>query len=172
MQIVQSRNRIEKQIDQSVVEIILAIPVLILGILFLLEIGRMGATLAFVNLASREGARYGAAVVPTENGILNYYDCNGIRERTIRHTTLTDLSGSNVNISYETGTGGALKYASCEDLAAFRMYDSITFGDNIVVEVSKDMNLLISSLGLDLEPITISSSSSRSISLSLKLAGQ
>jgi len=171
MQIVQSHKRLDKRIDQSLVEYALAIPIIFLGVLLMLEFGRMVTTFAFVNLASREGARYGATIGPSVNGEFHYLDCAGIRERTIQHTALTDLSHNNVNISYEAGTNGTLKYASCEDLTSFAGYDAINFGDRIVVEVSKDIDLILNYFGFDLEPITITSASSRSIVLNFRRAG-
>ena len=171
MQIVQSQKRTVKRIDQSVVEYALAIPILLLGVLLLLEFGRMVTTFAFVNLASREGARYGASVGLADSGELHYLDCAGIREKTIRHTGFTSLNHTDINISYETGPNGSLKFASCEDLATFAGYDAINFGDQIVVEVSKDMDLILNYFGLNIEPITISSASSQSITMNFRRAG-
>ena len=48
--------------------------------------------------ASREAARYGAAILDTGGGVAQYEDCNGIREAAKRMGQYAGVSDANIAI--------------------------------------------------------------------------
>jgi Flp pilus assembly protein TadG len=117
---------------QGVLEFALALPVMLLLILGIIEFGRMMITYTALSSASREAARYGAAVGDDGAGTLSKFeDCDGIREAAKRVTdAFVIIEDANITIQYDRGPGTAF-YASCSPDP-----DAVQLGDRIVVNVS------------------------------------
>ncbi len=90
---------------QAMVEFALALPIFLMALYGLLEVGRAVFMEAAVASASREGARYATAWSVTTGIIPQYQDCAGIRKAAKNVGFLLGLADSNVAISYDTGPG-------------------------------------------------------------------
>lgn len=91
---------------QSIVELTLMLPILMLLLLGIIDLGRVFYTYVTMTNAAREGARYGA-VHPSDN--------TGIKNRVIQEGTNTavDLAGSTVNVNCYSSDGSSS--ISCSD---------------------------------------------------------
>ena len=148
-----------KSAAQAMAEFALVLPILLLVVYGLLEVGRLLFIWASVNTASRQAVRYGSAIglVDTNgDGTLDtprYQDCNGILAAANNVGFITRFT--NVNISYDRGvnvSGAAQpittpltinpdpKDASANTctLVAALSQDPIQNGDRISVYVSAD----------------------------------
>src|SRR5689334_11786940 len=62
---------------QAIVEFAIVLPILMMILVGIFEVGRMLYTYAAVNNASREAARFGSALGFDDNGYHKYKDCVG-----------------------------------------------------------------------------------------------
>lgn len=150
------QNRRTSLLGQGIVEFAIILPLLLTLVAGVIEFGRLAATYAAVSSASREGARYGAAVGNSGEGtVARYEDCMGIREaaRGIA-SALTDIDYYDIEIMYDTGPGTAV-YATCKPAVG-----TVQLGDRIVVRVEATFQPLLS---IGLEPIQITSEAKRTI---------
>jgi len=137
---------------QGMVEFALILPMLLLLLFGIIEVGRMLVVYSQVQAASREAARYAAAAGdadPVAIGIQPYYaDIAGINAAARR---VAILSGINtVDVSYDTGPGGGATTV-----------DQIKLKDRVVVRVPADYNPFV---GLTpLQPFTIDATTARTI---------
>ena len=96
-----------KSAAQAMAEFALVLPILLLVVYGLLEVGRLLFIWASVNTASRQAVRYGSAIglVDTNNDSTidtpHYLDCNGILAAANNVAFITRFT--NVNISYDHG---------------------------------------------------------------------
>lgn len=151
----QPRNFVHR--GQGLVEFAVILPLLLTLIAGIIEFGRLAATFAAVSSASREGARFGAAVGNSGDGtVARYEDCVGIREaaRGIA-SAFTSIDYSDIEIMYDTGPGTAV-YATCKPTVG-----SVQLGDRIVVRVEVTFEPILFSIGL--KPIHVSSMAKRTI---------
>lgn len=88
---------------QGIVEFALVLPLLLLLILGVIELGRLLWIYSATLTASREAARYGSAAGNTGNYVPHYNDCNGIRSAAKRMGTLVGIQDSDIEISYDDG---------------------------------------------------------------------
>jgi Flp pilus assembly protein TadG len=127
-----SRNRQQKQLGQGVLEFALALPIMLVVIMAIVDLGRMMITYTAVASASREAARYGAAAGNDGPGTLaKYEDCVGIRETAQRVAgAFIVVEDANITIQYDRGPGTAF-YATCAPDP-----DAVELGDRIVVHIT------------------------------------
>ncbi len=90
---------------QAMVEFALALPIFLLLVYGLLEVGRLIFMEAAVASASREGARYASAWGVNSAMTQQYNDCAGIRSTAKNVGFLLGLQDSNVTICYDLGPG-------------------------------------------------------------------
>ena len=131
---------------QGMVEFALVLPILLLIIFGIIAFGHFFFSYSLVVAASREAARFGAAVGLTENSIPRYRDCAMIRDAARFAGELAGVDGtdSTVQISYDQGpkldgttvvyTDGAGDPVGCpiDDIGP----GFIELGDRIVVTVT------------------------------------
>src|SRR5512147_2832453 len=72
------RRKTLRERAQGMVEFALVLPLLLLLIFGVIELGRMFVIYSSVNSASREAARYGAASGLSGNNVIYYNDCAGM----------------------------------------------------------------------------------------------
>jgi Flp pilus assembly protein TadG len=113
---------------QTMVEFALVFPLVLFITYGIIEFGRMLFIYQAVTSAAREGARYGVAAGKGPNGIVQYADCQGIRDAARRTAFLVSIPDSNIAIQYDNGT--TIK-SSCPPPA-----NSIKLGDRIIVTVT------------------------------------
>ena len=98
-------NRKPRARAQTMVEFALVMPILLLIMVGLLEVGRLIFMNSIVALASREAARYGSATgLNVTGGIPRYQDCPGIRAAAQNVDFLGVIEDANIVISYDRDT--------------------------------------------------------------------
>ncbi len=124
---------------QGIVEFAIALPIVLTLIMGIMEFGRLMITHTAISSASREAARFGAAVGNDDLGILPpYEDCVGIRDAAKRVTkAFIPVEDAAINIQYDKGPGTAF-YSDCASLS-----DTIELGDRIVVSITTTYEPLI-----------------------------
>jgi len=96
------RSRAERA--QAIVEFALVLPILMMMLVGIFEVGRLIYTYAAVNNASREAARYGSAIGFDDTGThLKYQYCDGIRNMARKSAYFMNLSNADIDIEYDTG---------------------------------------------------------------------
>jgi hypothetical protein len=108
-------------------------------ILGIIEFGRLMITHTAISSASREAARFGAAVGNDDLGILPpYEDCVGIRGAAKRITkAFIPIEDAAINIQYDKGPGTSI-YSNCSP-----PLDTVELGDRIVVSITTTYEPLI-----------------------------
>ena len=137
---------------QAMVEFMLILPVLLLILLGIIELGRMFFALTEAASASREASRYGAAIGPSETGIVRYLDCAGMRSAAQRVVVLSNLPDSDISIAWDRGSTDQT-FATC---AAPPTAPDIHLGDRVVVTVSLLYRPLVPLVPLPSFPIVAS----------------
>lgn len=150
---------------QALVEFALALPILLVLLVGILEVGRMLFIYSAVNNASREAARYGSAVGLTDAGTgPKYQDCDGIRSMAKRSAYFMNLADSDIVISYDHGPGTGSPFDDCpigtaEDPSI--KVNTLADPDRIVVTVTSTYSPMLTLVPISSRPI--SSSSARTI---------
>ncbi len=126
---------------QAMVEFALAFTVFLLVLLGVVEFGRLLVAFSSVYAASREAARYGAAV-ETAN------DCSGIEDAAVRVGGFGGVQASHVVITYPDD-------AACSGCPC----STVGLGDRVKVTVTTPFQFIV----LNFRTINISSTTSRSI---------
>ena len=160
---------------QGIVEFALILPLLLLVMYGIIEVGRLMVVYSSVGTASREAARYASASGDSENNVPYYRDCVGIRAAAQRMGILvgidTDPISGDVQITYDEGhnpTPGATPVpipTVCELLQD----GDIELGDRVVVVVNATYEPLIPLVNFTTFPI--SSRTSRTILKDVPIEG-
>lgn len=91
---------------QAMVEFAIALPLLMMLLIGIIEVGRLIFIYTAVTNASREAVRFGSAVGFHDNTYyLKYQYCSGIRNAAKQSAILTDLQDSDIVIEYDNGPG-------------------------------------------------------------------
>ena len=160
-------SRRNRQQGQGIVEFALVLPVVLMVVFGVIEVGFLLFSYSSVNSAAREGARYGIAIGDVSGG-QRYYDCSGIVDAALRIGKFAGMKAGDISVYYDNGPDEGdgtyvQKYASCSALASYNGNDSIRFGDRIVVTATHEYHPLVSYIGLNITPFTMTSVSSRTI---------
>jgi Flp pilus assembly protein TadG len=143
---------IKNEHAQTMVEFALVFPVVLLITYGIIEFGRMLFIYAAVTGSAREGARYGLAAGVGANGIVQYADCQGIRDAVRKTAFLISIPDSNINIQYDNGS--TIK-SSCPPSTDPKDSNRIKLGDRIIVTVTARYDPVIGSfLGIGGDDIT------------------
>jgi|ADurb_Oil_02_Slu_FD_contig_41_1993291_length_921_multi_2_in_0_out_0_1 hypothetical protein len=142
---------------QGMVEFALILPIFLVLILGIFEMGRLLYIFTAAYTSAREAARYGAAAGKNpENNEFYYKDCEGIKGAAKKIVLLTPLADEQIDIRYDSGPTTAPAWnnrLTCP-------YDAQS-GDRISVRVQVNYQPL--QWFLPLNPITIYSTSSRTL---------
>lgn len=150
---------------QAIVEFAIVLPILLLLLVGLLEVGRAIFIYSAVTNASREASRYGSAVGLNDGGTSpKYQDCDGIRSMARRSAYFMNLADADIIISYDHGPGTGSPFDVCpvgtaEDPTI--KVNSLDEPDRIIVTVTSTYSPMVTLLPFDSRPI--SSSSARTI---------
>jgi Flp pilus assembly protein TadG len=147
---------------QALVEFALALPLFLVLLFGIIDFGRIIAMQSAAVSASREGARYGAAV--GDGGTVPYMDCAGIRTAAQRASqALISISDPNqIEISYVDGAGNATT-ASCAPHGAGPVEADIDPLDRVVVEVTLQYEAITPMVRAMIGPIDVVSTDRRTI---------
>ena len=103
--LISSKKRRSGEHAQAIVEFAIVLPILMLMLVGILEVGRMIFLYASVTNASREAVRYASAVGFADGGTYKKYQyCSGIREVAKQAAFLANLSDADIVISYDHGS--------------------------------------------------------------------
>lgn len=154
----QSKRRKTKA--QAMVEFALVLPILLMLVYGMIEVGRLIFTYAIVATASREAVRYGSATgVNMAGTTLRYQDCAGITAAAQNVDFFDSFQDAEVDITFHHGPNQAA-FASCPPV-------EVKTGDRIEVEVSADYSPIVPLIPID--PFTITSRSARTILLEIRI---
>ena len=152
---------------QSMVEFSMVLPILMVVIFGLLEVGRAVFMYAAVVNASREAVRYATAYGVDESNVLNYQNCAEIRKTAKRVGFLLPLEDDNIVIKYDTGPDPVTgivpaPFATCnavEGDATNGVDESVELacGDRVVVTVTYDYHPMVSLVPMEAQTFTSSS---------------
>jgi Flp pilus assembly protein TadG len=143
---------------QALVETAIVLPVLLVLMMAVVDLGHMTAMHAATVTASREAARYGAAVGELTVGTPNYVDCAGIRDAARRVTGgLITLPDAQIAVTYDGGPGTASK-GSCP-----LGVSSIARFDRVVVTITLTYRPVTPLLSTIIPAITVTSVDRRTI---------
>jgi Flp pilus assembly protein TadG len=114
------------QRGQAIAETAIILPVLLLLVMAVIDIGHMTAMHAAAVTASREAARYGAAVGELTAGTPNSIECAGIRSAARGVTGgLITLPDAQIVVGYDRGPG-TTSLGSCPlGLASIQRFDRV-----------------------------------------------
>jgi hypothetical protein len=138
---------------QGMVEFALIFPLLLILLVGVFEFGRIMFSYSVAIAATREAARYGAAIKDIGGGIAQYEDCQGIRESAKRFGKYAGIDDSDISIQYVNDSG--VYSTSCPPSQEVGLADSIS----VTVNTSVTPLAMIGDFG----SIPINSSSSRTI---------
>jgi hypothetical protein len=124
---------IKNEHAQSMVEFALVFPIVLLITYGIIEFGRWIFIYSAVTGSAREGARYGLAAGVGPNGIVQYADCQGIRDAVDKTAFLISIPPSNIIINYDDGVN--IK-SSCPPSTNPNDPNRIKLGDRIIVTVT------------------------------------
>ena len=117
---------------QALVEFAIALPLLMLMLVGIMEVGRMIITYALVNNASRDAVRYASAVGKGDDGLNKYNNCLGIADIARKSAFIVTLSSISISYKKENGTTSA---GVCDRTTAGEDSD-ITVDSSYLVTVS------------------------------------
>lgn len=152
-----SKIRIKNlQTAQGMVEFALVLPILLLVVLGVFAFGHMFFVYSSVVSASREAARWGAAVGTAggAGGLPRYQDCGAIRAAAVRIGTFAGVSGNSVAIDYDSGPGTTVNSNHC---IIGGTGPEVGLGDRIVVTVTVQYRPIVPFIDLPTFPLTATS---------------
>jgi len=146
---------------QAIVEFAIVLPILLVVLIGIFEVGRYVFIYSAVTNASRNASRYASAVGYEETGTyLKYIYCDGIKNAAIESAYMINVDPSDVTISYDGGPGTS-SLGQCTASGSDDTSIDVGTGDRVTVVVTADYKPM-----LNLIPITsrtITSTSSRTI---------
>ncbi len=154
---------------QGMVEFALVLPLLLLLILGVFAFGHLFFVYTSVVSASREAARWGAAVGEAPSSFPRYVDCPSIRAQAVRlgafagvnATDISDIASADpkdpgVDIKYDHGPnpdGSSTPYADCPAAAPSTGPTDVAMGDRIIVTVLVDYTPIVPVVNLPSFPL-------------------
>jgi hypothetical protein len=159
---------------QAVMEFALILPILLMLIYGIIEVGRLIFIFASVANASRQAARYGSASGKVDN-VAFYQDCDGIRA--VANQSAFIVRFNKINITYDRGVtpdGDQIPIAGIDpnpavDSCPIKDY-TVRNGDRIIVQVSTTYEPILRILPI--EPVDVVSASARSFLISIPIIGK
>lgn len=146
---------------QALVEFALALPILLLVVYGLLEVGRMIFMYAAVTTASREAARFASAYGRDDAGNLSYQDCEAIRNSARKVGFLLNLQDSDILIQYDHGPGGTgATIPDCDQASGPQTNINPGPCDRVIVTVNAKFVPIVPIVPLTFQDISITSARS------------
>ena len=147
---------------QAIVEFAIVLPILLVVLIGIFEVGRYVFIYSAVTNASRNASRYASAVGYEETGThLKYIYCDGIKNAAIESAYLMRPTDLTVTVSYGGTPPDTNSKGYCDAVGGDDMDIDVDTGDRVTVVVTANYKPV-----LNLVPITsqtITSTSSRTI---------
>jgi hypothetical protein len=157
---------------QAMVEFMLVLPILLLLLYGIIEVGRLIFIFASVANASRQAARYGSASGEINNKTF-YQDCDGIRA--VANESAFIITFDEINITYDRGINPDGTSIPIEGIDPDPSVDScpievpVRNGDRIIVQVKTIYEPIVTLLPVD--PMEVVSASARTFLISIPIVG-
>jgi hypothetical protein len=149
---------------QGIVEFALVLPLLLLLLFGVIEVGRLLFIYNAVATSSREAARYGSAAGNVGGYMAHYEDCNGIRQSAQKMGVLIGIQSSDIAISYDHGPNTPICASACPPSG-----QPVRLGDRIRVET---IALYQPMMGfINISPFPIRSTTARTIIKDVSIEG-
>lgn len=149
----ENRPKTKQETAQGMVEFALVLPLLLLVIFGIIELGRMVVIYTSVSSSSREAARYASASGRSASNVPYYLDCNGIRAAAKRVAVFVPIHDANIQIMYDHGPNTGVYANACPAPGEVKL------GDRVVVRAMAEYQSI---LGL-LPSFNINSETARTI---------
>lgn len=162
---IKSRSNFKNKKNESAqgfVEFALAVPILMMVLYGLLEVGRLLFIYSSTVTAARQAVRYGSVTGVNDGGILRYQDCAGIRSAAQGVGFINEFE--TIDIVFDEGPGTS-SFASCNGVDYLAVQPQN--GDRLLVSVSTVFVPIVPLVPM--EPMTIESSSSRTILIDIAI---
>ena len=144
----------------SLVETAVAIPLVLLLIFGMFELGRFVTITSTVTNASREAARYGTTTGPGTGLGPRYADCDGMRDAAQEFGVLGAPTDGQITLAYDEGPGTSI-FLNCADSSVDpSLIDS---GDRIISTVAIPFQTNVPLIRDFLGPTTISVQTIRTV---------
>ncbi len=142
---------------QAIVEFAIALPVLLLLLFGIMEVGRLMLMYTLVINASRDAVRYASAVGLDDTGTQKYLNCAGIEKAAQKGAYFVTLETFDANnIVYDSGPGTA-SLGTCKGNG----WQNVESGSRVTVTVKAVYKPLVNLIPIS--PRTITATSSRTI---------
>jgi Flp pilus assembly protein TadG len=150
---------------QAIVEFAIVLPILMMILVGIFEVGRLLFIYTAVTNASREAARFGSALGYDDAGNHKYKDCAGIRNMARKSAYFLNLTDANITIQYDQGPSNLTPFASCtapsgEDSSVL-LHTGNADPDRVVITITASYSPLIRLIPISSR--TITSKSARTI---------
>lgn len=148
---------------QGMVEFALVLPILLMLLLGIIAFSHLFFVYSMTVSASREAARWGAAVGITGSGVPRYRDCQSIRDAAVRTGGIVGVSADHIVIQYDRGPdptkpGQSLApYNTCPapGQTPFGPIESdVRLGDRILVTVNVDYQSIVPFINIPSRTLT------------------
>jgi len=165
-------NHVHPQRAQAMVEFMLVLPVLLMLLYGIIEVGRLIFIFSSVANASRQAARYGSASGEIDN-VAFYEDCDGIRA--VASQSAFIIVFDKINITYDRGLEPNGTSVAIPGVDPDPTKDScpikvpVRNGDRIIVQVSTTYEPILRLLPID--PLEVVSASARTFLISIPIIG-
>ena len=146
---------------QGLVEFALVLPLLLLLLLGIVEVGRMLAIYSSVSSAAKQAARYGSVGGDSGNGngqaLPFYLDCMGMRRKAQQTSILQALGNADIAIRYDNGLITQI-IGTCQstDITP-TLSATIIDGDRVVISITTTYKPLVPIVPLPALPMTFES---------------
>jgi len=122
---------------QAIVEFAIVLPILLVILVGLFEVGRLIFIYSAATNASREAARYASAVGLDDNGLTRFNYCEGIKNVALSSAFLVPASDLTIEIEYDHGPGES-PFAECNLWNSSQVDGDIevSTGDRVLVTVT------------------------------------
>ena len=144
----------KRQAGQSAVEFALILPILLIILIGILEVGHLIFVYVSVFNATREAARYGSAT-GTNSGVIQYKDCTGIKNAALRLRFLAKFTASDISIKFDKGPSTTLSPV-CESMTTTD-WANVSSGSRVVVTINTNFTMYMPFLPFPPFPITATS---------------
>lgn len=157
----------KRTLAQSMVEFALVLPILMLLVVGLIEVGRLMFIYSSITTATRAAVRYGSATGLNSSAMaLRYQDCAGIRAEAKRMTFISPLNDADIVIAYDHGPGTSI-YDTCDGSVDNNV--KVNNGDRITVTINYQYQPMVPITPLQSFPIN--AQSSRTYLVSIQVMG-
>ena len=114
-----------KEVAQGMAEFALVLPLMLMVIFGIIELGRMLVIYTSVSSSSREAARYASAAGRSGSNVPYYLDCSGIRAAAQRVAIFVPILDANIQILYDHGPNTGVFSSACPAPGEVKLGDRV-----------------------------------------------